>query len=72
MCLLALFRQMGDGEGLLELHVSFLEGRSWELQMPKEGGDHRKNKSFINNFVEALIPFNEEHPCLLRLHVPLG
>ena len=29
-------------------------------------------KFFINNSVEDLIPFNEEHQGLLKLHVPLG
>ena len=29
-------------------------------------------KFFINNSVKDLIPFNEEHQGLLKLHVPLG
>ena len=35
-------------------------------------GDHQK-KFFINNAVEALIPFKEEdRQGFLRLHVPFG
>ena len=32
-------------------------------------GDNRKNKFFANNFVEALISFNEEHWGVLKLQV---
>ena len=35
-------------------------------------GHHQKKKFFINNFIEAVIPFKEKHQCLLKLHVPLG
>ena len=35
-------------------------------------GDHWRKKFFINNPVEALIPFKEKHQGLLKLHVPLG
>ena len=38
----------------------------------KKWSDHQKNKVFIGNPVEALIPVNEEHQGLLKLHVPLG
>ena len=34
-------------------------------------GDH-PNKFCMNNSVEALIPFNEGHQGLLKLHVHLG
>ena len=33
--------------------------------------DHQTKEFFINNTVEALISFNEEHQGLLKLHVPL-
>ena len=38
----------------------------------KKWGDHRRKKFFINNVIEALFPFKEEHQGLLKLHVPLG
>ena len=31
-----------------------------------------KKKFFINNAVEAVVPFKKEHQGLLKLHVPLG
>ena len=34
-------------------------------------GDHQNKKFFGNNSVEALIPFNEGHQDLLKLHVLL-
>ena len=34
--------------------------------------DHQKKKLFINNAVETLIPFKEDHQGLMRLHVYLG
>ena len=36
--------------------------------------DHQRKKFFINNYVEALILFKEEHQGgpILKLHVPLG
>ena len=34
--------------------------------------DHQKKKFFMNNSVEALIPFNEGYQGPLKLHVPLG
>ena len=33
--------------------------------------DHRQKKFYLNNTVEDLIPFKEEHQGLLKLHVPL-
>ena len=33
--------------------------------------DHQKKKFFVNNFVEDLIPFKEEHQGLLKLPVRL-
>ena len=33
-------------------------------------GDHQKNKFFIDNSVETLIPFKEEDQGLLKLYVP--
>ena len=61
-----------EGTGLLELYLPF-----WgELQLghshAERNGDHQKKKFFINNFVEALIPFSEEHQGLLKLEVHLG
>ena len=38
--------------------------------MQKKRGDHQK-KIFINDSVEALIPFKEEHRSLLKLQVPV-
>ena len=35
-------------------------------------GDHQKKIFFINNSVEAVIPFKENHQGLLKLHVPWG
>ena len=58
MCLMDLFQGVGEGEGPLKLHIQI--------------GDHQKKKFYINNTVEALILFNEEHQNLLKLHVPLG
>ena len=40
--------------------------------MQKNGSEHQNKKFFLNNFVEALIPFKEEHQGLLKLHLPLG
>ena len=34
-------------------------------------GNHQNKKLFVNNSVEALIPFNEGHQGLLKLHVLL-
>ena len=41
------------GEGALELHVHFRRNCSWEIQMQQ----NRREKFFINNSTEALIPF---------------
>ena len=45
--------EIGGGGGPLELHVSFWRNCSWEIQMQQ----NRKEKFFINNSAEALIPF---------------
>ena len=37
----------------------------------KKWDDYGKKKFFINNSVEDLIPFKEEHEVLLKLYVPL-
>ena len=47
--------------------VGFLLGGS----NVKKCGDHQKMKFFINNSVEAVIPFKEKHQGVLKLHVPL-
>ena len=35
-------------------------------------GENQKKKFLTGSPVEALILFNEEHQCLLKLQVPLG
>ena len=35
-------------------------------------GDLQRKKFFINNFIEALNSFKEEHQGLLKLSVPVG
>ena len=35
-------------------------------------GDYQEKKFFIDNTVQALIPFKERHRGLLKLHVRLG
>ena len=35
-------------------------------------GDHQKKKFFIDNVVQALIPFKDGYRDLLKLHVYLG
>ena len=51
---------MEDGVGLLQSQCIFI----W--------GENRKKKFLTSSPVEALILFNEEHPSLLKLQVPLG
>ena len=63
MCLLDLFRRMGEGGGPLKWHVPV-----WGIF----SFDHRKKNFFINNSVEVLIPLKEGHQGLLKLHVHLG
>ena len=43
----------GGGGGALELHVHFWRNCSWEIQMQQ----NRREKFFINNSAEVLIPF---------------
>ena len=71
------FRGVGSGEEFGTIRVACTLVYTFiGLQLggshPKERGDHRKKKFFINNSVEALIPFNEEHQDLLKLQVLLG
>ena len=47
--------------------VGFLLGGS----NAKKCDDHQNMKFFINNSVEAVIPFKEKHQSVLKLHVPL-
>ena len=39
--------------------------------LEKQGDDQTK-KFFMDNTVQALIPFKERHRSLAKLHVPLG
>ena len=58
--------------GLLSRREEVEEGaRLLELQFTWTWGDHQKKKFFTSNSVESLIFFNEEHPGLLKLQVPL-
>ena len=43
----------GGWGGALELHVPFWQNFSWEIQMQQ----NRREKFFINNSAEVLIPF---------------
>ena len=58
--------------GLLELYVPFFGGMLLGGSYAEKRGDHQKKKFFINNSVEALISFNKENGCLLKLQIPLG
>lgn len=42
-----------------------------EGSVANKWADHRQKKFYLNNTVEDLIPFKEEHQGLLKLHVPL-
>ena len=39
----------------------------WGGSNEKKWGDHQKKKFFVNNSVEAVIPFKEKHQGLLKL-----
>ena len=54
------------------IYIYFWSDCSWEAQIWEKWGNHQKKKFFVNNFIEAIILFNEENQGLLKLHVPLG
>ena len=55
----------------LKLHIPFWRIVDGRFKCEK-WADHQKKKLFINNAVETLIPFKEDHQGLMRLHVYLG
>ena len=61
MFLLDLFRGVGGRGGGVweadEIGYTFLGDCCWEVQMQKNGVDHKNNKFFINNCVEVVISF---------------
>ena len=64
MCLLDLLRGLGGGWEAVEIACTFLGRLLLELLFggpnPKIWHDHQK-KLFINNSIEDLTPFKEEH-----------
>ena len=58
--------------GYWNYNVSFLEDSSWEIHMRKREVTIERRNSLQIILCEALIPFDEEHPGLLKLQVPLG
>ena len=73
MCLLDLFGGLGRGWEAVEIACTFLGRLLLGLLLgssnAKKEDDHPKKKLFINNSIEDLTPFKEEHQCLLKLHV---
>ena len=61
MCLLDLFWRVGR-VGAMDLGGLWLEKRNAEKLV-----DYQNRKFSMNNYVEALIKFNEKHQCLLKL-----
>ena len=62
------FRRWGRW-GFVGIPYNFLGGLLLGGSNLEKWGDHQKKKFFINNSVEALIPFKEEHQNLLKLPV---
>ena len=62
---------VGEDRGIA-IAWTFLMGLWLGSSNVEKCGDHWRKKFFINNPVEALIPFKEKHQGLLKLHVPLG
>ena len=67
MCLLDLFLGVEGGWESVDIGGLKLGGSNAELW-----GDDRNKKLLMNNSVEVLIPFNEGHQGLLKLHIPSG
>ena len=65
MCHLNLLRGLGGGWEAVEIACTFLGRLLLELLLggpnAKIWDDHQKKKLFINNSIEDLTPFKEEH-----------
>ena len=64
------FRGVGEGGGIATA-CNFLIGLCLGSSNVENWGDHRRNKLFMNNSMQALTSFKEEHQGLLKLHVLL-
>ena len=64
------FRGVEEGGGTA-IACTFLMGLCLGSSNVEKWGKHQRKKLFINNSVEALILFKEEHQGLLKLHVLL-
>ena len=71
ICLLDLFQGKGEGGAALELHVLYLVLLLGGANVEK-WGDHQEEKFFIDNAVQALIPFQEGHRALLKFYAHFG
>ena len=67
---LDLLQGKGQGSGTVRIAALFL-GLLLRGNVEKRG-NHQEKKFFIDNAVQALIPFKEKHRGLLKLHVQLG
>ena len=67
MCLLDLFLGVEGEWESVDIGGLKLGGSNAELC-----GDDRNKKLLMNNSVKVLIPFNEGHQGLLKLHIPSG
>ena len=72
MCLLDWFRGEGKGWTTEEIAYVLLGRLHLGGANSEKRGDHQNQKSFMNNSVQAKIPFNKDHQSLLKLHLPLG
>ena len=72
MCLLDWFRGEGKGWTTEETAYVLLGRLHLGGANSEKRGDDQNQKSFMNNSVQAKIPFNKGHQSLLKLHVPLG
>ena len=67
MFLLDLFQGLGGKVWEAdEIGYTFLGDCCLEVQMRKNGGDHKKEKFFINHSVEVVISLKQEHQDLLK------
>ena len=64
------FRGVGESVGIAVAYT-FLMGLCLGSSNVGNWVDHWRKRLFMNNFVEALISFKEEHQGLLKLHVLL-